>query len=299
MDRNLPLRAAELRLETLRVFEARGFGHIGGAMSLVETIAVLYNGVMRVRPDDPDWAERDRLVCSKGHAGPVIYAALAEKGFFDREVLKTLNRPGTILPSHCDMKTPGIDMTTGSLGQGISTAVGLAIGQRLRRAAADNVCGGGDGRCPVTYLILGDGECNEGQIWEGLMLAAHKKLNNLIVFCDYNKKQLDGWLEEVLDMGDLAEKFRAFGFFTQTVNGHDTAAIAAAVDKAQNYSVITDNEERRCPSMIILDTVKGRGCTFAENVCENHHIAFKPEQMAEALKAAEERVRELGGEVRA
>jgi len=287
MDQNLPLRAAELRLDTLRVFEARGFGHIGGAMSLVETIAVLYNGVMRVRPNDPNWAERDRLVCSKGHAGPVIYAALAEKGFFDREVLKTLNRPGTILPSHCDRKTPGIDMTTGSLGQGISTAIGLAIGQKLRGTDAK------------TYLILGDGECNEGQIWEGLMLAAHKKLDNLIVFCDYNKKQLDGWLEEVLDMGDLAEKFRAFGFFTQFVNGHDTAAIADAVEKARNYTVITDNEERRCPSMIILDTVKGRGCTFAEDVYANHHIAFDQEQMAEALKAAEERVRELGGEVRA
>jgi transketolase len=282
MDTGFPLRAAELRLETLRVFEARKFGHIGGAMSLVETIAVLYNGVMRVRPDQPDWPERDRLVCSKGHAGPVIYAALAGRGFFPRDVLKTLNHPGTILPSHCDMKTPGIDMTTGSLGQGISTAVGLALGQKLRGTDAK------------TYLILGDGECNEGQIWEGFMLAAHKKLDNLIVFCDYNKKQLDGYLEEVLDMGDLAEKFRSFGFFTQTVNGHDTAAIAAAIDKASNTAV-NGSEEGRRPSMIVLDTKKGYGCTFAEDVYANHHIAFEPEQMEEALKAAEAKVAELRG----
>jgi transketolase len=279
MNPDLPLRAAELRLLTLRVFEARGFGHIGGAMSLVETIAVLYNSIMRVRPNEPDWPERDRLVCSKGHAGPVIYAALAERGFFDYEILKTLNRPGTLLPSHCDMKTPGIDMTTGSLGQGISTAIGLSIGQKLR---------GTDAR---TYLILGDGECNEGQIWEGLMLAAHKKLDNLTVFCDYNRKQLDGYLEEVLDMGDLSEKFRSFGFFTQSIDGHDTAAIHTALQKTETTKGV--------PSMIVLNTKKGYGCTFAEDVYANHHIAFKQEQMDEAIAAAKGRVIELGGEVRA
>jgi len=290
MDPNFPLRAAELRLETLRVFEARGFGHVGGAMSLVETIAVLYNGIMRVRPDEPDWPERDRLVCSKGHAGPVIYAALAGRGFFDREVLKTLNRPGTLIPSHCDIKTPGIDMTTGSLGQGVSTAVGFAIGQKLRAqsssvpASADIATGGSPAK---TYLILGDGECNEGQIWEGLMLAAHKKLDNLVVFCDYNKKQLDGYLEEVLDMGDLAEKFRSFGFFTQSVDGHDTAAIEFALQNAARTKDV--------PSMIVLNTKKGYGCTFTEDVYANHHTVFTPEEMAKAIKAAEERVVELKG----
>jgi transketolase len=273
MDQNLPLRAAELRLETLRVFEARGFGHVGGAMSVVETLAVLYNGVMRVKPDQPGWPERDRLVCSKGHAGPTVYAALAMRGFFDRELLKTLNRPGTVLPSHCDMnRTPGVDMTTGSLGQGVSTAVGLALGQKMRGTDAK------------TYLIIGDGECNEGQVWEGLMLAAHKKLDNLIVFCDKNGQQLDGYVKNVLDTGDLADKFQAFGFFTQSVNGHDTAAIEKAVLTA------TRNTDR--PSMIVLNTKKGFGCTFAEDQEFNHHIAFTPEQMAEALAAAQKKLEE-------
>ena len=276
-QQNLPLRAAELRLETLRVFEARGFGHVGGAMSVVETLAVLYNGVMRVRPGQPDWPERDRLVCSKGHAGPAIYAALAARGFFGRELLKTLNRPGTTLPSHCDMnKTPGVDMTTGSLGQGVSTAVGLALGQKMRSQDAR------------TYLIIGDGECDEGQVWEGLMLAAHKKLDNLTVFCDKNGQQLDGYVKNVLDTGDLADKFRAFGFFTQSVDGHDTAAIETAVQAAQ-----TEGAASRCPSMIVLNTKKGYGCAFAEDQEFNHHIAFTPEQMSEALAAAQKRLEEV------
>jgi transketolase len=274
MNQNLPLRAAELRLETLRVFEARGFGHVGGAMSVVETLAVLYNGVMRVRPENPDWPERDRLVCSKGHAGPAIYAALAARGYFEKDLLKTLNRPGTSLPSHCDMnKTPGIDMTTGSLGQGVSTAVGLAMGQKMRGIDAK------------TYLIIGDGECNEGQVWEGLMLAAHKKLDNLIVFCDKNGQQLDGYVKNVLDTGDLAEKFAAFGFFTQSIDGHCTEAVEKAIQAAI--------ANKGAPSMIVLNTKKGCGCTFAENQEFNHHIAFTPEQMAEALAAAEKRLEEV------
>jgi transketolase len=278
MSQNLPLLAAELRLETLRVFEARGFGHVGGAMSVIEALAVLYGGVMRVKPEQPDWPERDRLVCSKGHAGPAVYAALAMRGFFDKKLLKTLNCPGTSLPSHCDMnRTPGVDMTTGSLGQGVSTAIGLALGQKMRASSVP--------AAPArTYLIVGDGECNEGQVWEGLMLAAHKKLNNLIVFCDNNGQQLDGYIKNVLDTGDLADKFRAFGFFTQSVDGHCTAAIEKAVQAALR--------SEDSPSMIVLNTKKGRGCTFAEDQEFNHHIAFTPEQMAEALSEAEKRVKE-------
>ncbi len=274
MNKKLPLRAAELRIATLRVFEARGFGHVGGAMSVVETLAVLYNGVMNVKPEQPDWPERDRLVCSKGHAGPAVYAALAGRGFFDNELLKTLNRPGTSLPSHCDMnKTPGVDMTTGSLGQGVSTAVGLALAQKMRGYDAN------------TYLIIGDGECDEGQVWEGLMLAAHKKLDNLVVFCDKNGQQLDGYVKNVLDTGDLAKKFEAFGFYTQSVDGHDTGEIAQAVDNAKAH--------KGEPSMIVLNTKKGYGCTFAENQEFNHHIAFTPEQMQEALAAAQKRMEEV------
>ncbi|MDR1736805.1 MAG: transketolase [Oscillospiraceae bacterium] len=265
---NLKAFAKEIRLETLRVFEARGFGHVGGAMSVVETLAVLYGGAMRVDPKNPDWPGRDRLVVSKGHAGPAVYAALAMLGYFDKALLKTLNQPGTTLPSHCDrLKTPGIDMTTGSLGQGVSTAVGIAVGQKLS---------GFDAR---TYLIIGDGECDEGQVWEGLMLARHRKLDNLTVFCDRNGQQLDGFVKDVLDTSDLAEKFAAFGFFTQTVNGHDTEEIAAAVEKAK--------ANKESPSMIVLNTKKGYGCTFAEGQEFNHHIAFTAEQMKEALEYAE------------
>jgi transketolase len=285
-NQNLPLRAAELRLETLRVFEARGFGHVGGAMSVVETLAVLYNGVMRVDPERPDWPERDRLVCSKGHAGPAVYAALAARGYFAKSLLKTLNRPGTTLPSHCDMnRTPGVDMTTGSLGQGVSTAVGLALGQKLR---------GFDAR---TYLIVGDGECDEGQVWEGLMLAAHKKLDNLIVFCDKNGQQLDGYVKDVLDTGDLAAKFASFGFFTQSVNGHDTAAIENAA-----LAAVKEGAASHRPSMIVLNTKKGYGCTFAEDQEFNHHIAFTEEQMNGALAAARDKIAALApaaGEVTA
>ncbi|MCL1806378.1 MAG: transketolase [Oscillospiraceae bacterium] len=290
MNQNLPLRAAELRLETLRVFEARGFGHVGGAMSVVETLAVLYNGVMRIRPEQPDWPERDRLVCSKGHAGPAVYAALAARGYFGKDLLKTLNRPGTTLPSHCDMnKTPGVDMTTGSLGQGVSTAIGLAMGQKLRAGGSPETMSASAGtRVPRTFLIIGDGECNEGQVWEGLMLAAHQKLDNLIVFCDNNGQQLDGYIKNVLDTGDLAEKFAAFGFFTQSVDGHDANAIAEAISSAGKGDATS-----RCPSMIVLKTKKGYGCTFAEDQEFNHHIAFTPEQMAEALAAAQKMIGEV------
>ena len=150
-------------------------------MSIVETIAVLYGAVMNIKPSDPDWEERDWLVCSKGHAGPTIYSTLALKGYFGKEMLLTLNKGGTSLPSHCDRNlTPGIDMTTGSLGQGMSTAIGVALGNRL------------DKRSNFVYLILGDGELNEGQVWEGALFANHFKVDNLIAFVDYNKQQLDG-----------------------------------------------------------------------------------------------------------
>ena len=264
MNKQLRVFAEEIRYETLGVFEARGFGHVGGALSVVELLSVLYGDVMKYKPENPAWEERDRLVMSKGHAGPAVYASLALKGFFPKELLKTLNRPGTTLPSHCDMlKTPGVDMTTGSLGQGVSTAVGLAIGQKML------------GQSSRTFLVVGDGECNEGQVWEGLMLAAHRKLDNLIVFCDQNGQQLDGYVKDVLDTGDLSKKFESFGFFTQTINGHDIGAIEAAVAAAL--------ENKGSPSMIVLKTSKGHECAFVEGHESNHHVAFKQEQMDEAL----------------
>lgn len=261
--------AEKIRVETLEEFGALGFGHVGGAMSVVEMLAVLYGYEMNIRPTEPRWAGRDWLVMSKGHAGPALYATLSLKGYFPRDMLFTLNQGGTHLPSHCDRNlTPGVDMTTGSLGQGMSTAIGVALGNRL------------DGRDSHTYVVLGDGECDEGQVWEGAMFAAHQKLDHLIGFLDNNGQQLDGYVKNVLDTGSLAEKFRAFDWFTQEIDGHDIEAVYDAVEKAKAH--------RGAPSMIVLKTKKGHGCTFAEGIESNHHIAFTKEQMEEALSRARE-----------
>lgn len=279
MEKNKAVRvfAEEIRVETLKEFAALGFGHVGGAMSVVEALAVLYGGEMRIDPKNPQWPERDRLVMSKGHAGPSLYATLALKGYFPLEVLKTLNQGGTILPSHCDrLKTPGVDMTTGSLGQGMSLACGLAMGNRIQ------------GRDSYTYLILGDGECNEGQVWEGAMFAAHFKLSHLIAFVDLNKQQLDGTTEDIMNMGDMVAKFESFGWLTCKVNGHNVDEILDAIHagKAQNEK----------PVMIILDTIKGNGCELAMQRFPNHHIAFKPEEMAPSIEKAEAVLARVKGE---
>lgn len=266
--------AAQIRVETLRELAALGFGHIGGAMSIIETLAVLYGGEMKIDPGKPRWEERDWLVCSKGHAGPAIYATLALKGYFDKEMLKTLNRGGTNLPSHCDRnKTPGIDMTTGSLGQGMSTAIGVALGNRL------------DKRENWTYLILGDGELDEGQVWEGALFAHHFGVDNLIVFVDANKQQLDGYTKDIMDVGDIAAKFASFGWHAQSIDGHDVGAIHGAIENAK--------AAKGAPSMIVLNTIKGKGCTFAEGILNNHHMAFTKEQGEEAVEAAQKALDEL------
>ncbi len=271
MEKNKDIRvfAEEIRVETLKEFAHLGFGHVGGAMSIIETLAVLYGSEMHIDPKNPGLETRDKFVMSKGHAGPSLYATLALKGYFPLENLMTLNQGGTTLPSHCDrLKTPGVDMTTGSLGQGISTAIGLALGDRLM----------GRKDC-YTYLMLGDGECNEGQVWEGAMFAAHYKLDHLIAFVDLNKQQLDGKTDDVMYMGDMVEKFKAFGWNTLKVDGHNVDAIKDAIDAAKAQS--------GKPSMIILDTVKGHGCLLAESMFPCHHIAFTAEQIAPSVEHAE------------
>jgi len=269
--------AEGIRLVTLQTFANIGFGHVGGAMSIVEALAALYGSELRSDPKNPNYEGRDRLVLSKGHAGPALYSTLCLRGYFPKEVLQELNQGGGRLPSHCDMhKTIGIDMTTGSLGQGISTAIGIALGSRLN--GIDN----------HTYLILGDGECNEGQVWEGVMFAAYQKLDRLIALIDWNKQQLDGFTSDILDMGDFEEKFKAFGWHTQTVDGHDPGRIKAAIVDAKRY--------KDAPSAIILDTIKGYGCNFAEGIAANHHMNFSKEQMDSAIEDATQKldfVREL------
>lgn len=265
----LKKQAKEIRKLTIEEIGTLGTGHIGGAMSIVDLLTLLYFHKMKVDPQKPRWEERDQLVVSKGHSGPAVYATLALKGFFPMDWLKTLNKGGTSLPSHCDRnKTPGIDMTTGSLGQGFSASLGIALGLKI------------DKKSSTVYTIIGDGESNEGQVWEGALFAGHNKLSNLIAFTDYNKQQLDGYTKDIIDLGDLAAKWAQFGWFTQEVDGHDIAALDAAIDKAL--------AEKEKPSMIVMNTIKGKGCFFAEGVEKNHSMAFDMEKAKEAIAKLEQ-----------
>ena len=251
LNKELQKLALEIRIGIVEEIQARGFGHIGGSLSLADALAVLYGAVMRYDSQNPKWPDRDKLVCSKGHAGPGVYATLAVKGFFPYEDLKTLNQPGTYLPSHCDKnKTPGVDMTTGSLGQGTSAAVGIALGDRLK------------GRDSRTYLLVGDGESDEGQVWEAAMFTAAKKITNLIWLVDDNKKQLDGYTQDVLPIFDLEAKFASFGFDARRVDGNDIAQVYDALT-----APIGDK-----PRAIILDTVKGKGIREVEETMGNHSM---------------------------
>lgn len=270
----LDILAARIRINALHGFGAAGAGHVGGSMSMSELMAVLYGDVMKIDPSNPGWEERDWLVVSKGHCGPALYAALAERGYFPKEEMLTMNKPGTNLPSHCDrLKTPGVDMTTGSLGQGMSTALGVAWGHR--RLGMDN----------YVYLLLGDGESQEGQVWEGALFGAQRKLSNLIAFLDYNKKQLDGDIKNICDLGDYAQKFRDFGWHAVDVDGHDVLAIRDAINEAKK---VTDK-----PSMIVLHTLKGKDCSFAEGVYYNHHMPVSKEDCEDAIKKLEEKIKQL------
>ena len=261
-------KALEIRKMTIEEIGTLGVGHIGGAMSVVEILTLLYFDRMRVNPQNPRMEDRDQLVLSKGHAGPTLYATLALKGFFPMDWLSTLNQGGTHLPSHCDRnQTPGIDMTTGSLGQGFSAAVGIALGLRL------------DKKPSHVYTIIGDGESDEGQVWEAALFAAHQRLSNLVALTDYNKQQLDGFTKDIEDLDDLPAKWKAFGWFVQRVDGHDIAALDGAIQQAM------DQGER--PSMIIMDTIKGKGCSFAEGLVSNHNMSFTMDQAREAIAALE------------
>ncbi len=265
--------SADIRIWTIRAIAEAGYGHIGGSASIADVLAVLYGGMMKIDPQNPTWEERDWFVLSKGHNAPALYAALALKGFFPMDWLKTLNKGGTKLPSHADrLRVPGVDMSTGSLGQGISAACGIALANRLQN------------RDSYTYCIVGDGECNEGQVWEACEAAVHLKLDRFITFVDWNKKQLDGTLEEICNPVDLAGKFRAFGMGTEVVCGYDVKAIWEAVLRAK--------EDEGRPHCIILDTYKGLGVPLAEAQPFNHYLAFGPEEGEESVREIERRLSE-------
>ncbi|MTI55972.1 transketolase [Geosporobacter ferrireducens] len=271
--------SAKIRLEVCKMLKHRGFGHLGGSLSIVETLSVLYGDVMKINPLNPNWEGRDWFVLSKGHAGPALYATLAVKEYFPVEMLNTLNDNGTRIPSHPDrLKTPGVDVTTGSLGQGISLAVGIAKSFRMSQ------------KSNRVYSIVGDGECNEGQVWEAFQFAAHHRLSNLIIFIDENHKQLDGPTKDIVNPFDIKEKLEAFGFVVKRVKGNDESEIKKAV--LEMFEV----QDKAC--CIILDTVKGQGIEYFETLADNHHIRFSGESEFQLDLAIEKLKQELESEGR-
>jgi transketolase len=250
-----------------------GSGHTGGSLSCVEILTVLYFQVMRHNPKDPNWSCRDRFILSKGHACPALYAVLALCGYFKEEDLYTLRRLNSPLQGHPDMlTTKGVEISTGSLGQGLSVGVGMALaGKKL------------DKKDYYVYVLLGDGEVQEGQVWEAAMSAAHYKLDNIIAFIDYNKYQIDGKLEDVMEIEPLFDKWQAFGWYTQTVDGHDISSLIEAIERAKKI--------KEKPKMIIAQTIKGKGVSFIENDPQKYHGIAPTRHEAElALKELKEEV---------
>lgn len=258
-------RAKEIRANVLRCINSIGSGHIGGSLSICDILAVLYQKHLRFDATNPKMEGRDRVVLSKGHAGPALYATLCSFGYFPKEMLLTLNKLGTKLPSHCNsLLTPGVDMTAGSLGQGISSAVGLALASKLK----------GDGA--RVYAIVGDGECQEGQVWEAAMLAGSRRLDNLTVFIDNNKMQIDDVTDKINKVEDLTAKWSAFGFETARIDGHNHEALDKAIERAKNT--------KEKPFAIICETVKGKGVKFYEEMgVNNHSTAVGGEQIKQAF----------------
>jgi transketolase len=256
--------ANELRCLALRAIYLAGSGHPGGSLSAAEIVTTLYFSVLNIDPTRPDWPERDRVVLSKGHGCPILYAALAKRGYFPIEELWTLRKLGSRLQGHPDMrKTPGIDATTGSLGQGISVAVGMALGGKFQKKSYR------------VYAIMGCGEQQEGQVWEAAMSAAHYCLDNLVGVVDYNTLQIDGCNAEIMEIAPLTEKWRAFGWRVLEVNGHDIAQLLDAFAEAKNT--------RGKPTVIIAHTIKGKGVSFMENQVKWHSSVLTKEFYEQAM----------------
>lgn len=257
-------KARELRRLVIKMIGEAGSGHPGGSLSCAEILAVLYFHELRLDPARPQWPDRDRFILSKGHAAPLLYAALAKRGFFPVDELFTLRRLGSRLQGHPDCRRlPGVEMSTGSLGQGLSVGNGLALAAKL------------DGRPYRVYVLLGDGEVQEGMVWEASMAAAHYRLDNLVAIVDHNGLQIDGPVAQVMSPEPLGQKWQAFGWEVLTVNGHEVEEIAAALEYARGV--------KGRPTMIIAETVKGKGVSFMENRVEWHGVAPKGEELTRAL----------------
>lgn len=266
-------KAVELRKTVLTMIYKAQSGHPGGSLSAADIMAALYFHVMNVDPENPKWEDRDRFVLSKGHVCPVLYSALIMRGFIDQSAVDTLRKQGSLLQGHPDMKRcPGVEISTGSLGQGISCAAGMAIaGKRDRKDY-------------MVYTLLGDGECNEGQVWEAAQAANKYRLDNLVVIVDNNRLQNDGTAEQVMPTEDLAGKFAAFGFETTRINGHKMEEIVTTLEAMK----ASRNGKPKC---IVCNTVKGRGVSFMENVAKWHGIAPDEAEYAQAMREVEEGLR--------
>lgn len=271
--------ALKIRAGMVRAFTANKGGHIGGSMDLAEVMAVVYGDFMRVRPQEPEWANRDYMIFSKGHAGPALYATLAWKGFFPEERLDNLNNVNSLLPGHCDRtKVPGVDATSGSLGQGLSIACGVALAAKAKQTAQRVFC------------VIGDGEAAEGQIWEAAQSASHFKLDNIIAFLDWNNMQIDGTNDAVMTLGNPVDKFRAFGWNACLVAGTDVCAIQQAVQHAIGM-------ENGRPTMIVLKTVKGQGSICIMSMENNHCIGFPDDMRQKTIEELSKEGKKLGMEV--
>lgn len=256
-------KANDIRKDVIRMICAAKAGHPGGSLSAADIVAALYFFVMNIDPTRPRWEERDRFVLSKGHTCPVMYAALAERGYFALEELATLRKFGSILQGHPDMnKTPGVDMTSGSLGNGLSVGVGMALAAKWKN------------KNYKVYVMLGDGESQEGMVWEAAMAAAHFGLDNLVAVVDYNGLQINGWVNDIMKLNPLPDKWRAFNWSTMEIDGHNMREILGAFQKT---------DKMRGPAAIIAHTVKGKGISFMENMCEWHGKAPNGEQADSAL----------------
>lgn len=271
--KELQITACKARISIIEGVHAAKAGHPGGSLSCVDILTYLYYKELNVDPKNPDMENRDRFVLSKGHAAPALYAVLAEKGFFDKSLIKTLRQIGSILQGHPDMKKiPGVDMSTGSLGQGISCAVGMALSSK-HFGSGFNV-----------YTVLGDGEIEEGQVWEAAMFAGNKGLSNLTAFVDYNNLQIDGTVEEVNSPAPIDKKFEAFGWHTIIIDGHNFEEIEKALAEAKTVDK---------PVCIIAKTVKGKGVSYMENAVNWHGAAPNDELAAQALEELKQQLKEL------
>jgi len=262
--KELTQKAKDIRRHIVEMTARAGSGHPGGSLSSADLVTVLFFEVLRFKPNEPHWPDRDRFHLSKGHCCPLLYAVLAEAGFFPKEKLLTLRRLGSILQGHPDRRTPGVDVASGSLGQGLSVALGMSLAAKV------------DARGYRVYVLMGDGEIQEGNIWEAAMAASHYKCDNLCAILDFNGFQIDGKTCEVMNVEPVAEKWKAFGWHTIEINGHDMGEILSAYRLAQTI--------KAKPTIIIARTVKGKGVSFMENVCDFHGRAPNKDELEKARK---------------